>query len=749
VRLTLRTLLAYLDDTLEPAQAKLIGQKVAESDAAQELVARIKQVTRRRRLTTPPVGPGAKTDPNTVAEYLDNVLPGEQLAEVEETCLASDVHLAEIAACHQILTLVLGEPALVPPMSRQRMYRLVKGPEAIPYRKVPRAGETTPDGAEEEGQEVDETLRMGIPAYRSRGSWTQPLALIAGGLALVGLLAVAIWQSLLPDDRSTRRVDNQPLPEHRPSDKDRRGKRRGDKDKGRVRADRSTTDGKRDDRSSPDRAGRDGTAQDRDRKGTDRGTKDRVTNRDKLATDGARKGKGNGRRPPVQGEAREVGRYLPPTGEDPSILLRRGTGEEKWQRLKARQREVATTDTLVSLPGYRSEVRFDSGLSLHLLGDLPELSQVDPAAPTLPVVESAVVVHEPGDFDVDLTLDHGRILLTSDKEQPAKVRIRFANPTSNTGTDAWEITLLKKDSSVGLELWGRYPPEVPFTLDRKKHVGPQTELYLFVLKGQVHVKIEDTTHGMAQPEGAKQTDDESARPSLIIWNSRLGVSEPKRIKSLPMWALHRYPPIPANFPTKARTEIEVTRLQMINALKELSGSMTGDQVEVALLAALRSDNRFKRVVAVRCFGALDDLANLMDGLIDENSLVRESAVEVLRHWIALHADHEWKLHTFLISKKGFSRGEATSVLELLHSYSDRQRAQPATYARLIDYLRQDNAAIRVLAHWHLVRMVPWGFNIRYDPLGDSDVIERGADTWKKLIPEGSLPKPPPKKSTRS
>src|SRR4051794_14473475 len=56
VRLTLRTLLAYLDDTLEPAEIKRIGQKVAESDAAQELIARIKQVTRRRRLTTPPDG---------------------------------------------------------------------------------------------------------------------------------------------------------------------------------------------------------------------------------------------------------------------------------------------------------------------------------------------------------------------------------------------------------------------------------------------------------------------------------------------------------------------------------------------------------------------------------------------------------------------------------------------------------------------------------------------------------------------
>src|SRR5438067_1616031 len=75
MRLTLRTLLAYLDDTLEPSQAKLIGQKVAESDTAQELIARIKQVTRRRRLTTPPEkGPGGKVDPNSIAEYLDNTL---------------------------------------------------------------------------------------------------------------------------------------------------------------------------------------------------------------------------------------------------------------------------------------------------------------------------------------------------------------------------------------------------------------------------------------------------------------------------------------------------------------------------------------------------------------------------------------------------------------------------------------------------------------------------------------------------
>src|SRR5438876_1183175 len=168
MRLTLRTLLAYLDDTLEPTEIKQIGQKVAESDAAQELIARIKQVTRRRRLTTPPAtGPGARFEANDVAEYLDNELPAEQVAELEKVCLESDVHLAEVAACHQILTLVLGEPALVPPTARERMYGLVKGREAIPFRKA--AAKTNPNHA---GRFEDEdTSVLGMPVSRGQAAW--------------------------------------------------------------------------------------------------------------------------------------------------------------------------------------------------------------------------------------------------------------------------------------------------------------------------------------------------------------------------------------------------------------------------------------------------------------------------------------------------------------------------------------------------------------------------------------------------
>src|SRR5262245_44960402 len=163
MRLTLRTLLAYLDDSLEPAQARIIGQKVAESEQARELVEHIKQVTRRRRITTPPTsGPGSKFDPNTIAEYLDNAVSPEQASEVEQICLASDVHLAEVAACHQILALVLGEPSLVPPTAKQRMYTLVKGPESIPFRKPAKmVSKEDQDLSSEIELDQDDSLRMG------------------------------------------------------------------------------------------------------------------------------------------------------------------------------------------------------------------------------------------------------------------------------------------------------------------------------------------------------------------------------------------------------------------------------------------------------------------------------------------------------------------------------------------------------------------------------------------------------------
>lgn len=199
MRLTLRTLLAWLDDTLPPAEVRAIGQQVAESQFALELVERTQRVSRQRRLTVPSSTGPDPTDPNVVAAYLDNELDAEHVAEYEKKCLTSDVHLAEVASVHQILSLI-GQKAKVPPEARHRMYRLVKGRESVAAPVA--AARPEPEMATHRAPALaarPAPKRVEVrPARPPARPWIERYGSAVVATALVGLLGWTAWMSTRP-----------------------------------------------------------------------------------------------------------------------------------------------------------------------------------------------------------------------------------------------------------------------------------------------------------------------------------------------------------------------------------------------------------------------------------------------------------------------------------------------------------------------------------------------------------------------
>jgi hypothetical protein len=210
MRLTLRTLLAYLDGILESKDAEDLGKKVEESEYATGLVHRVRDVMRRLRLGAPSLtdrGPGL--DPNTVAEYLDNTLAPERVTDFEKVCLDSDTHLAEVASCHQILALVLGEPAEVDPASRQRMYDVqavhagAKPPPTLPTASaIPAASAAAPPLSLdlEIGDAADRRPRPKptVPEYlresQRRRGWVPIAAVVVVAVCVVVMVLMALGQ---------------------------------------------------------------------------------------------------------------------------------------------------------------------------------------------------------------------------------------------------------------------------------------------------------------------------------------------------------------------------------------------------------------------------------------------------------------------------------------------------------------------------------------------------------------------------
>ncbi len=657
-QLTLRTLLAYIDDTLEPALARQLGAKVAESELARDLIERIKKVTRRRGLKSPSTTgtDGEVSDPNTVAEYLSDTLDGEQVTRLEQTCLESDVHLAEVAACHQILTIILTEPVRVPPQARQRMYALMKPPASVPNR---RPGKTLPVGGVAptlagvaEPDDDDATLLLGMGRYGG-GSFLGRVALVVAAIVLAGFLGVAVLMALpqtpppSPDSSSGYVYAEVPPPAPLVP--------------------------------TPPEPLRPMPTPDSGKPPPPEPTPPTVV-------------------PPPSKPVEKKVTITPPSAERVVlgkaeglnvIVLTRPDNAPGWVRLDpAGVADVKGNDPVLCLPGYKADVQLATGVKVRLWGNVPEL---------LPdrILESHVRFHAPErkvegkgeEFDADITLLAGRIYLSTTQPAGGRIRVRF-------GREVWDVTLSDDKTDVMVQLVSVFEAGMPYVRNRG---SIQLEARVAVVRG---------TAGLVE-RSRSRTFEKVVSPKIITWDTHTRIaSDPKPIEEGNVY-YEKFPPL-ASEPGKV----------VQRALTDMAGRLTEPGgVKLMLVELLTSPPEsvqpFLVILAIYAQAAIlygeaagNELKPLIDLLTDDTRgvSIRVAVITALAAWIP-HATGNSALLEQQLAPKLRQEGEPELILRLLRGYISPTKPDPGELDRLVDLLNYQSVAVRELALWNLLTIV--------------------------------------------
>lgn len=393
------------------------------------------------------------------------------------------------------------------------------------------------------------------------------------------------------------------------------------------------------------------------------------------------------------------------TASPAATFVARTVGQSEF-RVQPEGSELYTGDLLVALPGAALTSK-NGAVAVKSLADY------DGRSP-LPVLETAFTLNEARDVDLDLTLDRGRVDFTNVKaDGAAVVRVKFWNQT-------WKLTLDSKGTRVALELCARWPAGARFKLANgtDKAAEPVASLILLVIHGSTAVDLGGLTLGLAAPPG----------PAFVEWDSVEGTRpQPQKLDKLPAWA----DPDASLSPRGKKVAEGIEKFRKARA----------ENGDAALKSFLNSTDPIEQRIALVTLGATDSLDQLVQTLAAARNLEEWSfGITVLRHWIGRTPGHDRKLYDRLVSPVlGFAPNTARTIVQLLFGFSAEDLKQPETYEVLIEYLRHDQASVRSLAAWHLVRLVPAGKGIAFKPNGAKAESEAAYSQWKKLIPSGMLP----------
>src|SRR5262245_57678746 len=422
--------------------------------------------------------------------------------------------------------------------------------------------------------------------------------------------------------------------------------------------------------------------------------------------------------PPIK-----VGHCLRPTDRRASVLLQRAGENHPWCVHRSGQ-AVHTEHTLVSLPGYASQVYLDCGLRLNLWGHLPDFDpEFDPKddpkikrEARAPVRESVVLLNKPPEgVGADLVLDRGRVEMECVAPTArCVVRLRFLG-------EVWDITLAAPGSKVCVELWSRPPVGS----------GPALCLGLFS-QGKVTVKPD------------RRPTLEFSSPARVAWASwqPQGVFR-EELAAPPDWWVK---------PPKLTPRVEDALLSLEDwATKPKRLDESPDVVDTLLTVARDpSNDPTDRKLGVWFLAALEETSHLFEFLEDQardHGEVRNTAMLGLQDWLLRNGPRQSTLVRQAQRRRGYSSSKASLIVGLLAPLPPKAYADAKTYEKLIGHLQHENTAVRHLADWHLCNApLPEGMRkqakeIGYDPMMDEDKRPQAVAQLRKLLPGRVPPRP--------
>lgn len=702
MKLNLRGLLAYLDDRLTSESAAQVSEYINGHDKIRQLVDRINRVIRRRRLSTPDLADRQELpvhyqdDPNEVAAYLDGTMNDEQESDFEQICLDTDIYLAEVAACHQIMTLG-NETLKVPPLARQRMIGLVTGPEAQLLRVVPKeprpskpplweVSDSAP-GHDEENQALLE------PFYHSllESRWRQSL-LVVGALlliALIGFVLLSIPWNKLPSATSTA--------EFAPA-----VPKEAEKSKPNLPV-----------ANEPVKAAPvlvkplvrnegiwpvtiislEGQPNWQAAAQTLAGVTGMVAARPTLPFNVLL---GIGEEPAASDSivplppvvaaktrisAPERNSHLPvaTNGADAMGMFLQLIGNEEW-RITRPQASLLSNEPLMALPGYTGNIALPGGMRAILLG------QFSPNLSANPYAETIAELHPAKEADLDLTLYRGRMIIQGRTAQqtPAVARIRYQGET-------WEITL-PTGSEVGIQARGQVVPgDGPWLVEQS--------IELIASKGNVQVKHDDQVSRLTPKQ-------------RLVWNSRMPEDKPaeqSELGEMPVWI--------AKYQTAPKEAVEsLVALRTRTHAKLQKNGKDLNWFSLACDEILEEGKLIDRQTAMLGLSTLDRLQPLLALQNDPAANGRRKfSHEVIHHWLNQDAARAQALLD-LLKEAGYSDDDSKRLLSL---YRGTTKASPDVMQALLLDMAHPRVAIREQAWQVLTALMPDRPNI-FDPTGPEE-----------------------------